>query len=311
MFTISALWFCMKRMPRILALCFNFITIFLTVFLLIGCYSTHHDSTFLVRYKFNSESSFYPVLQNSFATESAETKGLEKIVVKSGYMGICIDKIPSNFNSTSKTICYSRSAIEKTKLYNDVSLTLLNIQSTNSTSTPSKINILELAKLTSDNVIHPYVLMATIVLTILMFILLVYVTVPYELPFKLYINQLLLVWSSALVLLWGMGATSTHIGAHASKDFIPAASLGIISVHVGKKAGTMAWFSFAFLLIDCLILWYLYIRNRKSISQAIDEVHQTTSNPFDDKLNVNKNTNNNYGSYYKYGSDSSTLHSKV
>lgn len=305
MFALSAIWFCAKRMPRILALCFNVITIFLAIFLLLGCYHTNDLSTFLVSYEFNSNSPFYTVLQNSFKQEGASTTGLESVIIKSGYMGICIDKIPKAYNNNSTTVmCYSTDVIDSIPLYNDLSIQLLNIQS-NSTfgTTSSKLNILELAKLTSHNVIHPYILMATIVLTCVMFILTVYVTIPFNLPLKFLVSKLLLLWSSALVLLWGIGATWSHIGVHASAKFIPAASLNIINVHKGKKAGAMSWFSFAFLITECVILWFIYIRDRKSISDEINEVH--TKNPFGDR-NAKP-----YDNPIRNMSDSSTLHSKV
>ncbi|KOH00364.1 Fig1p [Saccharomyces eubayanus] len=299
MVVISVIWFFTKRMPRIFALIFNIITIFLLIFLLIGCYNPTNVSTFLVKYTFDESSPFYSIIEKSYE-KSNTTLGLENVIIRSGYMGVCIDKIPSqysaynNMTTSSNTICYPRKDLSSVPLYKDLEIQLSNIASSGSKSQSSVVlDILKLAQLTSVNVLHPYILMATIILTILMFLFIVYVTVP-KLPFKLFVNRFLLLLSPALVLTWGLGAMWTHVGINGSYRLVPSASMNIIDVKKGKKAATMAWFSFAFLLLDSTILWLIYLRDRKSLKEEIDNVPCA------------QNRYNNYTS-----SDSSTLHSKV
>lgn len=294
-------------MPRILALLFNVIAIFLTIFTLIGCYNQSNLSTFLVSYKFETSSPFYSVIKNSFASSTSSSKvslkGLENIEIKSGYMGVCILNIPKTYNGNISSICYPRKNLFNTSLYSDLSIELFNLPSssnTSSTSTetqsdvPIKLNILQLGQLTSVDIIHPYILMATIVLTSVMFLLVFYIIVP-KLPVKYYVNRILLIWSSTLVLLSGIGTMWTHVGINSSSELVPAASMGIISSDRGEKAATMSWFAFGLLILECLILWFLYFRDRKKLSDEIDKVKTKSS----------------YENNSRYLSDSSTLNSKV
>lgn len=294
-------------MPRILALLFNVIAIFLTIFTLIGCYNQSNLSTFLVSYKFETSSPFYSVIKNSFASSTSSSKvslkGLENIEIKSGYMGVCILNIPKTYNGNISSICYPRKNLFNTSLYSDLSIELFNLPSssnTSSTSTetqsdvPIKLNILQLGQLTSVDIIHPYILMATIVLTSVMFVLVFYIIVP-KLPVKYYVNRILLIWSSTLVLLSGIGTMWTHVGINSSSELVPAASMGIISSDRGEKAATMSWFAFGLLILECLILWFLYFRDRKKLSDEIDKVKTKSS----------------YENNSRYLSDSSTLNSKV
>lgn len=288
-----AIWAITKRIPRGIALIFNFITIFLTIFLLLGCYNTSNNSTFLVRYQLNKSSPFYESIQASFS-ESTTTKGLEKVKIRSGYMGVCISNIPTNYSekSSSKTsICYPRKNLTSTGLYSDLNVQLFNTASNSSSS----LNILELAELTSVNVIHPYILMATIILTIIMFLCLVYVVIP-GLPLKYQLNYFLLVLSSVLVLLSGMSAVWTHIGIHASSKLVPAASMNIVDVYTGRKAASMMWFGFSFLLIVCLILWSIKFRETRNNETMVNVQNTKPTMP--------------YQQHY-YSSDSSSYATKV
>lgn len=291
MIALSLAWFALKRMPRILVLIFNIVSIFLTIFLLVGCYNSSQQSTFLARYEFNKQSPMYNVVTTSFDS-SDTTKGLQNIIIRSGYLGVCVDNIPANYDP-EETICFSRKNISNVALYDELNIKVFNIRSSNNSSATNStnLNILDLAHSTSVEVIHPYVLMATVILSILMFCLVVYVTIP-KIPFKSKLNNLLLLLAPVLVLIWGIGAMWTHVGINASANFVPDASMNIIKVRKGKKAATMSWFAFSFLLLDCIILWILYFRDRKSLSEEIDKVK-----------------NNHYDG--KYASDGSTLGYKV
>ncbi|QLL32143.1 hypothetical protein HG536_0C03110 [Torulaspora globosa] len=300
MFPLSMVWFCIKRMPRIFALCFNMIVIFLTIFLLLGCYNESSLSTFLVSYRFEPSSPFYSVIESSFqgahGRSNSSLDGLETVRVKSGYMGVCLLDLPKGYSDGSTTVCYPRKNLFNTGLYSDLSIELFNLPTSNGTSpspsqknVPIKLNILQLGQLTSVEIIHPYILMATVVLSCVMFLLIIYVTLP-KVPKKSLVNRLLLIWSSALTLLWGFGTMWTHVGINASAEMVSAASMGIIRSSKGKKAAALSWCAFAFLLIDCLIIWLLYFRDRKKLSDEIDKVRASDS----------------YQSS-KYHSDSSTL----
>lgn len=284
-------------MPRIFALSFNVIAVFLTAFLLIGCYNETSLSTFLVSYKFEKNSPFYSVIKSSFNSTTVRSNvslsGLENVEIKSGYMGVCLLNLPKDYDSDSQRICYPRKNLFNTTVYSDLSIEMFNLPSTNNSGSnsqnnvPIKLNILQLGQLTSVEIIHPYILMATVVLSCAMFLLIIYVTLP-KLPKKQFMTRVLLAWSPVLTLLWGFGTMWTHVGINATSELAPAASMGIIKAKRGKKAATMSWCAFAFLLLDCLIIWALYFRDRKKLSDEIDKIKASNS-------------------YDKYHSDSSTL----
>lgn len=296
-------WYIAKKIPRGIALILNFITIFLTIFLLIGCYNKSQDSTFLVRYQIDSKSALYPMIQSSFKNK-ATTTGLEKVKVRAGFMGICIDNVPTAYNlqGTQQThIYYPRKNLTSTNIYSDLSVKLYT---TNSNSTSSgnaaTLNVLQLGELTSVNVIHPYLLMGTIILTIIMFLCLIYVIIP-GLPGHTYMSLFLLLLSPTLVLISGMSAIWTHIGIHAARRLVPAASMGMVTVHTGKKAASMMWFGFAFLLIICMILYGQKLKQLRN--GGIEE-----DSPSANDILKNKTTPPYHNYYY---SDSSSFGTKV
>ncbi|CCK72181.1 Fig1p KNAG_0J00990 [Huiozyma naganishii CBS 8797] len=288
---ITFIWFLTKRIPKLLTLVFNIIVVFLTIFLLVGCYNTSMESTYLVRYEFNKDSSFYPVITNSFKG-SNNTAGLESLKIISGYMGVCVKNVPSGYkisNQEVASVCYPRKNLTSVPLYSDVAVEVFNKNSA-AGSTPSTLNILKLAELTSVNVIHPYILMATVILSIIQILTLVYLAIPH-IPLKDVIVKFVLILSLVLDLIWGMGAIWTHIGIHASYRLVPAASMGIIKVHKGRKGAAMSWTAFVFLLLISIILW---LHEWKKVREQLADAEPIT------------NTSHKY-----YSSESSSFASKV
>lgn len=300
--SVTLLWYFLRKSPKFIIIILNFITIFLTFFLLTGCYNEQNKSTFLVKYQFNKESSFYPIIKQSYDNAKGnKTQGLENIEIRSGYMGICIDSIPKNYNLQNQSlgsVYYSRKNITNVSLYNDLMIEMSGINSSKNLSTSvqrTNLNILKLAEITSVNIIHPYILGATIILSLIQFLLLSYLIVP-GVPFKNYINKPILILSIVTTLLWGIGATWTHIAVHSAFDFIPEASMHIIKVKKGKKAASMSWFSFSFLLVISCILFASGWKNSQNSEN--DNTHG------DDKENI-------YNYHYSSSSDSSSFGTKV
>lgn len=283
-----------KRAPRTVSLLLNFIAVFLAVFLLLGCYNSANESTFLVRYQIDKRSPFFRTIQASFGKD-ARTAGLEKVKVRAGYMGVCVDRIPANYNlhnSSLGTVCYPRKNLTATPLYTDLAVHMFNAGSNSS----SALNILDLAQRTSVNVIHPYLLMGTIVLTILGFLTQVYCVVP-GLPCKAAARAFMLTLAPVLVLVSGMSAVWTHIGVHAAVRLVPAASMGMASVYAGRKAGSMMWFAFAFVLVVCVVEWVGKIAETMGGNDKHEEQsnHPAAARP----------------PYYNYYSDSSSYGTKA
>lgn len=260
-------WYLAKRSTKFLALILNFITIFLAIFLLLGCYNEKHKSTFLASYQFEKHSPFYDTITSSFM-QSNKTMGLEKIKVRSGYMGVCIENIPTNYdlnNQKLTSICYPRKNLTNVDLYKDIAITMSSassIKNDSSNALSTDLNILQLASLTSVNVVHPYLLMCTTILVIIEFLLLIYTIIP-KLPLRNKVSKFLLILSMIITLIWAMGAIWVHIGIHASYRFIPVASMNIIYVYKGKKAASMSWLIFAFQLVVAIIITIKEWQNRR------------------------------------------------
>lgn len=314
--SITLLYYLAKRTPKFIAILLNFIAIFLTIFLLVGCYNEQNNSTFLVKYQFNKDSSFYPVITNSFKNSgNNKTVGLEDIIIRAGYMGVCIDDVPENYNLQNQhltTVCYPRKNITNVPLFNDLIIQMSESKSTNSTSKSSSsianLNILKLAQITSVNVAHPYILMATIILTIIQFITLSYTLVP-GLPFKYPITKFNLILSLVLTLIWGMGATWGHIAVHAAVKFIPEASMQMIKVRKGKKAASMSWFAFAFfVIISCFLLFKEWQANRDVGLTTTGKTTNTKRQNKKDEYDIDNDTGYNY---HYYSSDGSSFATKV
>ncbi|KAL3232847.1 Factor-induced gene 1 protein [Nakaseomyces bracarensis] len=272
MFSVSLLWFALKRAPRIIVITFYFINIFLTVFLLVGCYTPSQMGTYLSKLEFNKESPLFPMIKSSFK-HSPKTTGLEDMVVKMGYLHTCVDDIPRIYNlknDTASRYCYSRKSIVDEDIYSDVVLQLFNIpESTklpnfNSTSNTVHItlNLIELAHIASTKIIHPQLLIATIALNLLIFLGILYYLIPY-LPYKPLVQEVNIAISTLLLLLWSFGVMWEHVAKRANVNLLTVASLGIVKSHSGVKAKAMSWTIFVFLLTNCIILWSVYILDRR------------------------------------------------
>lgn len=266
MLPFSLFWVTVKS--GIIVLMLYFITIFLTIFLLVGCYSPSQMGTYLSKFEFHKESPIFPMIKNSFLHQSYTT-GLEGIVIKMGYLHTCVDKIPRIYNLKNETIsssCYSRKGIVNEPIYKDVTLQLFNIPDTttssNSSTIPITLNLLELAHVATTKIVHPHILIATIVFNLLVFLTILYYLIPF-LPFKSVVRKVNLVLSTVLLLLWSFGVMWQHVASRANTKLLTISSLGIIKAHRGLKAAAMSWTAFVFLLVNCIILWSIYIVDRR------------------------------------------------
>lgn len=275
-----------KRIPRVLVLITSFISVFLLVFLLVGCYNVDQSSTYLVKYQFNDKSPLYPVISNQFSSQEY-TDGLENVQIFSGYMGICINNIPSNYdrNSSSKSskVCFNRKKVDDMDIFDDLTIKIFSFKNSNSTeeSESSNLNILELAHQNSDELVHPYLLMVVTIFTILLFGITVYAIIP-KLPFKNYVQFIIMGLSALITLLWAIGAIWTHVAINCNVSLIPRASMNIMTAEKGSKSQALSWTVFTFMLIDCLIMWMVYFRDRKKLDEKLDDV-KSTKNPFSNK----------------------------
>ncbi|CDR43605.1 CYFA0S12e02476g1_1 [Cyberlindnera fabianii] len=254
---LSVAWLALKRMPRIMCLVFLFITIFLLAFLLLGCTqeSSVYSSTFLIRYSFNKSSSIFPLIEKSFTSKNLT--GYEDMIVRTGYLGLCVD-VGDDITCTGR---------KDFSVLNSISA--VNVYTVNSNTSSTTLDLIALAADFTDDIVHPYVLIATIVLSIVQFLALFYVVIP-SLPAKHIITKFNLILAPVLALLWGFGSMWTHVAADAGQSLVEKASMGIVQAHIGKKAAALTWTPFTFLLIVALTVVGLYFRDLNKIIDAVD-----------------------------------------
>lgn len=256
------------------------------MFLLVGCYNVSQSSTYLVKYQFNTESPLYSVISTQFNSQNY-TGDLEDVKILSGYMGVCVDNIPADYyrNSSTKSskVCFNRKKVDDMEIYDDLTIKIFNFKSSNSTdeSQSSDLNILDLAHQNSEELVHPYLLMVVIIFTILLFGITFYAMIP-KLPFKNQVQLILMGLSAVITLLWAIGAIWAHVAINCNVSLISRASMNIITAEKGTKSQALSWTAFSFMLIDCIIIWMIYFRDRKKLNDKLDDV-KSGRNPFSNK----------------------------
>jgi hypothetical protein len=254
---ITAALFSLKRMPRIFMLILLFINVFLLAFLLLGCTTDTetYSSTYLVKYSFNKSSAIYPLIKSSYSSKNFT--GYEDISVRTGYLSLCVDV-------DNETACASRSDLTSFK-----NITAVDIYTVNSNSSSTTLDIVSLAAEYSNEIVHPYILIASIILTIILFLSLLYIVIPGLLG-KHFVTKFNLVLAPVLALLWGLGAMWEHVASKAGKSLVEKASMGIIKADIGLKASAMTWTPFTFFVIVAIGVIGLYFRDLNEIIEAVD-----------------------------------------
>lgn len=258
MFSISVAWIVLKKMPRISMLLLLLINVFILAFLLLGCYSdsSTYSSTYLVKYSFNESSAIYPLITSSY--KSRNLTDYEMMQVRAGYLSLCID------------VGEDRTCMSKSNLGQFIQVTAVDIYTVNSNSSSTSLDIVSLASEFSNEIVHPYILIACIVLTIVLFLSLLYVAIP-GLPAQILVNKFNLALAPILALVWGLGAMWAHVAANASQRLVEKASMGIVVAHIGKKASAMTWTPFTFAAIVAIGAVALHVRDLNRIIRAVDE----------------------------------------
>ena len=257
----------LSKLAHPIFLCFTIIPLILSIFLLVGCYNTSQTSTYLIEYYFNEQSPLYKLIQNAYNVYP-QTRGLQRIKVKTGYMGICIENIPeqlllnisspSSFTSpllSTTSVCYPRKNVTHTSpLYTDLTIKLSSSDNHTKEYPDLQLNLLQLAQTTAIHITHPSPSL-TIILALTLLLITLYNRIPL-LPYKRYTHKCSLMLSLVVVLVCGMSCIWTHIGVKASFELVPRASFGVLGVRMGRKAIVMGWVSFVFYLVVGCWLWF-------------------------------------------------------
>ncbi|KAI3404187.2 hypothetical protein KGF56_002948 [Candida oxycetoniae] len=259
--------FAISKPMLFLTIIIQFIATVLLSFLLLGCINTssNYSSVYLFQYKYNSSSTLYKNLSPSLSTNITATTSasnstlLSDVHVSIGYLAACIDI------ATQKTCTY----------YSQIQ----NIPQFSISFDGVNFNLLNIA--TSFNEIcHPHLLMATIILTLVCLIILCYMILP--LPFRPYMEKFGALLSFINLLLWGLGAMLQLQSVKTSDKMVQQSSFDLISGVSGSRAEIMTWISFAFnfIVFASLLLmnWQRFRTNRDLINEDANIVSQTYLN---------------------------------
>lgn len=289
---LSIIIFFLKRTPRVIALVLNFLSALFTFLLVTGCHKVSHRSTYLTKYYFNKSSPFFHSIKKSFEMNKINS-GLEDVRILAGYLGVCVSNLPSTF-SKEPVVCFGRKSLTNNTLHHALNVKIINNPINSTIAQSIDLNMLDLARVEVSELIHPYLLAASAVLTTLIFFTVLYVIIP-KLPAKRTLNIVQLGLSSLLTLLFSLGTIWTHATNNAAMRFIPQASMGLIKTHKGRRASAMTWFTFIFIASNCAILWFLHFRDMKDVKEEPEQ-------PIYNKYSFNERV--------KYHTDGSTLGSK-
>lgn len=221
----------------------TFITIFLLCFLLAGCAFNRSSFTdvYMVKLKFNESSSFFSNIQNAYALQNSSSK-YANMTVRVGYLGMCVDL-------DGETTCSVDSQVDtKFSSFAGVSLGLeLPSSSGYNTTASSVINLITIAK-DFSNVCHPFTLIATLVISLILFLMIFWVSIPFF-PWKFPIRKLTCLLSFANVLTWGLGSMLQQQAISTAKKIVGPSSLNILVCSAGSRSIAMTWTAFSFILL--------------------------------------------------------------
>ncbi|KAK9492146.1 Ca2+ regulator and membrane fusion protein Fig1-domain-containing protein [Lipomyces doorenjongii] len=203
------------RTLRSLIVVFLFITVFLLLFSILGSSGTasSYSSVYAVKFSLTSSSN-------------------QTISVQSGYYGLC-----ATGNST--ILC--------TSLKNT---TALDIYRSVKTSSGAKVDLVSLAELVSEKIIHPTLILSSLVFVVMAFLAgCARMIVDDPESWHASILNSATLWSCILAtVLWGMGISWSHVSANTLALVLYNSTSEAISATLGKKMDAMGWTAFAFLL---------------------------------------------------------------
>lgn len=248
------IFFLVKKLPKYLTILLVFISIVLLCFILAGSFDTSpsFSNVYVLEFKFNSSSEYYPIIQKSYSLQNSSST-LSNMKIRVGYLGMCV-------LLNGSLTCSSNGNLGTLSSYSGVSLS-------NLTNPDSQLNLVNLAS-TFANICHPYILMATIILSIILFFLVFWASFP--LPGKVLVQKCNCIISITNVLLWGLGSMLQQEATTAVKKIVGPASMHTIIATVGTRCMAMTWTVFTFNLIVSMGTVFVFVRGLKQAAQIIE-----------------------------------------
>lgn len=230
--------------PRVLMIVLVFVSIFLLSFVMVGCMhaASSFSNIFAVQFQYNDKSPFYSYIKQYFNGTHGST-----IEVKTGLMGICT-------SVSDNTLCTSMNykPLNESQLLPIADFSIFAGTSSNNKELGS-LNLLDLALSYSGKDKYGMLMGVLICLGVSLTSLLFVAFFPVS-P-ENWRN-----WSGYLFLLialvFSLVANLTmHTASHTTKTTVERASLGLVSVQVGRRASAMYWTAFGFITIAVALIW--------------------------------------------------------
>ncbi|KAG7879709.1 hypothetical protein KL938_003762 [Ogataea parapolymorpha] len=230
--------FLLRKGPKLLVFLLLVVNVFLLAFLLVGCTnsSSQYSNVYLIEYKFNQSSAFYSKIENAYSNSNNDDLTSMRVYV--GYRGICVKTDNATSCSTNFENTNYKEAYPGVSLYN-----------TDANSTSSSLSLVDMAVKFNTKVTQPYILMASLVLTLFLLANLLYGCIPL-LPWKWVASYTSFALSSILCILWGIGGMWVDVAAKSGAVLGATASMTIIEASIGHRAAAMIWCSFSFYVVS-------------------------------------------------------------
>lgn len=297
MFSITLIWFFLKRTSKFLAFILGIVSFTLLLFVQLSCLSPSLGKDYALKLFLNKDSAIYSIVNNTFNSEDY-TSGFSNLDFKIGVSGICISNLPVTISTpfTQTEHCYKHnynfSSIilkDDVNFYDSLTIQILNsnTQSSNSTIAKTEVNLIDLAKGLSKS-IHPNLTLCSLIFNSLTLITIIITLVPkpWNVPYifttPAYITYLLIDGLS-LIVCFVNAVFLRQCTDKVYSSFLTKVSLNIIKTQNGKRFERLIWVSLIFQLFGWISMLVSFIRYYFNMNEEIDELRQ---------LEINRKENN-------------------
>lgn len=288
MFSITLIWFFLKRTSKFLAFILGIVSFTLLLFVQLSCLSPSLGKDYALKLFLNKDSAIYSIVNNTFNSEDY-TSGFSNLDFKIGISGICISNLPVTISTpfTQTEHCYKHnynfSSIilkDDVNFYDSLAIQILNsnTQSSNSTIAKTEVNLIDLAKGLSKS-IHPNLTLCSLIFNSLTLITIIITLVPkpWNVPYifttPAYIIYLLIDGLS-LIVCFVNAVFLRQCTDKVYSSFLTKVSLNIIKTQNGKRFERLIWVSLIFQLFGWISMLVSFIRYYFNMNEEIDELKQ-------------------------------------
>ncbi|XBW35426.1 hypothetical protein QEN19_000992 [Hanseniaspora menglaensis] len=301
MFSLSLVWFFLKRTSKFLSLIFGIISFFLILFIQFSCLHPSQSENYALNLQLNKESSIFSIINNTFNTDNY-TKEFSELQFKIGMSGVCIEHLPVTIDLpfVNSLECYKHNfdfknlTIGKTNFYELMNIIIVSsntahLSTTNLTLSNPELNLLNLSaymkksihsKVTTTSLVFQSISLLTVVLSLL------------PKPCNLYWFQstisliIYLILHFVSLIIWGINAVLLlQVTDKAYSKFLTKMSLNIITAKSNRSFQCMLWVGLVFHFLQLCGLINFFVRYFYKLNEEDEEIKN-----FSDISKKNSNT---------------------